>query len=136
MTDGISSGTIEVKSGDLAGPALDWAVAKVENVFVHIGDPDLGDDLRVFYIRGKCLPSVVRFCPSTDWSQGGPLIEVHQIELEWDGADGKAMWWKATHQDIVQFQMGETPLIAACRAIVAAHLGEVVSVPAELVENK
>jgi hypothetical protein len=32
--------------------------------------------------------------------------------------------------------MGETPLIAACRAIVAAHLGEVVSVPAELVENK
>ena len=136
MTCGISSRTVEVNCCGLVGPALDWAVAQVENVFVHIGDPELGDELRIFYVSGNCLPRVVRYAPSTDWAQGGPLIEVHQIELEWDGSDGKALWWKATHQDIVQFQMGETPLIAACRAIVAAHLGEVVSVPAELVENK
>lgn len=132
MTYGISNGTVEVNCSDLVGAALDWAVAQVEGVFVHIGDPELGDELRVFYVSGNCLPRVVRYTPSTDWAQGGPLIEKHQIELEWDGVDGKAMWRKAAHQDIVQFQMGETPLIAACRAIVAAHLGEVVSVPAEL----
>lgn len=108
-------------------------VAKVENIFVHIGDPELGHELRVFFIAGKCLPCIVKYRPSTDWKFGGPLIEQHQIELVWDGVDGKALWWKATHQDIAQFQMGETPLIAACRAIVAARLGEVVNVPAELV---
>jgi hypothetical protein len=133
MTDGILSGTIEVQCGDLIGPSLDWAVAKVEGVFVHIGDPELGDELRIFFVSGKGMPCVVRYLPSADWRFGGPLIASHQIELSWDGVDGKALWWKATHQDIVQFQMGETPLIAACRAIVAAHMGEVVSVPAKLI---
>jgi hypothetical protein len=124
---------VDVQVSGLAGAALDWAVAKVEGVFVHVGDPELADDLRIFFVRDGCMPTIVRYQPSTDWRQGGPLIQAQQIELEWDGVDGKALWWKATHQDIAQFQMGETPLIAACRAIVAAHLGEVVSVPAELI---
>lgn len=126
---------VGVHVSSLVGPALDWAVAKVESIFVHISDPELAEDLRVFFVRDGFMPTVVRYSPSTDWKLGGPLIEKHQIELAWDGVDGKALWWKATHQDIAQFQMGETLLIAACRAIVAALLGDVVSVPAELVEK-
>lgn len=118
---------VEMQVSGLVGPALDWAVWFAVN-----GEP--GEACRT----RKLIFTADRtyWQPSEGWAQGGPLIASHQIELSWDGVDGKALWWKATHQDIVQFQMGETPLIAACRAIVAAHLGEVVSVPAELVENK
>lgn len=116
---------IEVKTSDLAGEALNWAVAK-----------SVPQKHWPVIIRGKVMLDTdfehYRYSPSTDWCQGGSLISSQQINLEWDGVDGKALWWKATHQDIIQFQMGETPLIAACRAIVSAKLGETVSVPAEL----
>lgn len=138
MTDGKSSGTVEVQCSDLAGPALDWAVAQVDGVNTIMLSVKSQEAKRPFAIFGSLALPVGSgeegYAPSACWHCGGPLIASHQIELEWDGIDGKAMWWKAAHQDIVQFQMGETPLIAACRAIVAAHLGEVVSVPAELVK--
>lgn len=151
MTDGIQSGMVEVKCGDLVGPALDWAVAHATKIWewAHEWFPTMTLDPTFRGVSDNAPCGHVRiiarnpmrqesqdFCPSTDWAQGGRLIEREQIELEWDGVDGKALWWKATHQDIAQFQMGETPLIAACRAIVAAHLGEVVSVPTELTQPK
>lgn len=130
---------VEVRVTDLTGTALDWAV-----LFAGYGD---GPDWRVE--DGKLFIVSLRdvrvgmdgigqqefydpYMPSTKWSCGGPLIESQQIELSWDGSDGEAFWWKAVHQDVAQFQMGDTPLIAACRAIVAAKLGETVSVPKEL----
>lgn len=140
----------DVQVSSLVGSALNWAVAKASAIpmfemGLHGNWPGNYEVTKATQVE----PAVIRdlmgrlwfeaslrsvpWSPSTDWSQGGPLIEKHQIKLEWDGVDGKAIWWKATHQDIAQFQMGETPLIAACRAIVAAHLGEVVSVPAELI---
>lgn len=102
------------KVAALEGAALDWAVAKIEGF--------------------KGSPASVRrlFLPSTDWAVGGPLIQKHQIELKWDGSDGNAWWWKAWHQDVEKFQMGDTPLIAVCRAICAAKLGDSISIPSEL----
>jgi hypothetical protein len=117
---------VEMQVSGLVGPALDWSI--------ELALGGVRDGHRVDFPCGYWCIGLYQ--PSVEWRQGGLLIETHQIELSWDGVDGKALWWKATHQDIVQFQMGETPLIAACRAIVAAHLGEVVRVPAELVENK
>jgi hypothetical protein len=66
------------------------------------------------------------YSPSTDWAQGGPLIDAYRIAFE----DG-----------IVDFYAclpggegyGKTHLIAACRAIVVAKLGEAVDIPTELV---
>lgn len=110
---------IEVKAAELIGPALDWAVAQVNGV----------EDIPGLASTG------LSFEPSTNWAQGGLLIEKHQIDLCWDGADGKAMWWHAYHQDIADQQTHQSPLIALCRAIVAAKLGDVVSVPAELVSQ-
>lgn len=130
---------VEMQVSGLVGPALDWAVGRAIGAykgayqFAEKGDPM---QAWIFPDEVPCKATSGNFLPSTEWRHGGPLIEARQINLEWEGVDGKALWWKATHQDIVQFQMGETPLIAACRAIVAARLGEVVSVPAELVENK
>lgn len=122
------SDLIEVKTADLIGLALDWAVAKAENVFVHISDPELGNDLRIFFVSGKCLPCVVKYMPSTDWRFGGPLIEKHVTALNQSGTES---WWSHCEDRLGQ---GETPLIAAMRAIVAAKLGDTVSVPAELVK--
>lgn len=117
----------EVKTTELAGDGLDWAVAKA-----------VGEQL-VKYGGCFCLATEFDGCgepsgysPSTDWSQGGPLIEKYTIgvDLERDGL------WVATppnwNEETIQY--GSTPLIAACRAIVAAKLGGVVSVPSELVE--
>lgn len=154
MTDGKSSqetsGMVEVQVCDLIGPALDWAVFcaayKGMQPTIHVIEASThqmrGLMKPIAFPRAVSLSYTGAYeveCtwnPSGDWESGGQLIASQQINLEWDGIDGKALWWKATHPDIVQFQMGETQLIAACRAIVAAHLGEVVSVPAELVENK
>lgn len=118
--------TIKINTAELSGVALDWAVAEAVGLVAYtqpdgpVYRPDNGEE----------------WTPSTDWSQGGPLIEKYQIEIKWYGVDGLAMWWNAWHQDIVQFQLGDTILIAACRAIVAAKLGDTVDVPAELVEVK
>ena len=77
-----------------------------------------------------------RWNPQGDWDEGGPLIEAHQVSLHCPQTtdDVWAAWIITNKGEVVQ--AGDTALIAACRAIVSAHLGEVVSVPAELVENK
>lgn len=109
---------VEVKTSALSGAALDWAVVQAE------GHPcgELHDD---GYWSGPEY--------STDWSQGGPLIEKHRVDLHYAGHAWMAQagtlskaWPLACY--------GGTALIAACRAIVAAHLGDVVQVPAELLE--
>lgn len=140
---------VEMQVSGLSGQALNWSVfcaiykgmQPTINV-VEASEHKMPGAMKPLQVPGHVSLSYTgaygvecRWNPQGDWDEGGPLIQKHQINLEWEGVDGKALWWKATHQDIVQFQMGETPLIAACRAIVAAHLGEVVSVPAELVEQ-
>lgn len=126
---------VEVNAAALSGAALDWAVAIAEGWESdrpqdgQLKMPWLGIELRVIAGGDHNIHPSNRFNPSSDWSDGGPLIEKYQINLEWDGIDGQAIWWKGAHQDIVQFQLGNTPLIAACRAIVASVLGETVSVP-------
>ena len=57
----------KIKTSELTGAALDWAVAKCEGVKLKYG---LTDDERY----------------STDWSQGGPIIEREFISLDYDKA--------------------------------------------------
>ena len=135
---------MKIQVSDLSGSALDWAVAHatkawewahewfptmtLDPTFLGVSDNAPGGSVSLIP-RNPMRQDSQPFTPSTDWAQGGRLIEKHQIEINWDGVDGKALWWNAAHQDIAQFQMGDTPLIAACRAIVAAKLGESVDVP-------
>ncbi len=120
---------IEVKTTELEGATLDWAVA------VAIGHkPRTG---------GKCAYPVeiedwnkpdtqvnaARFEPSTDWAQGGPLIEKYRIEPHpYNGIIGGKLCkaWKVGSQSHTGL------LVAACRSIVVRELGDVVGVPAEL----
>ena len=118
---------IEVKTAGLIGPALDWAVAKAVPLkhwpVVINGNVFLDTDYEY-----------IRYSPSTDWSQGGPLIVKYQIGLLSPAQSPCGEWHASTrHPDLTDFTHKDNPLIAACRAIVAAKLGDVVRVPAELV---
>lgn len=97
---------MKIKTSKLTGAALDYAVGMT-------GEYGVG-----FF--------------STDWSQGGPIIEKEGIAVarnptEWcayrpDGLIHSAIRWTGK-------KTGPTPLIAAMRCFVASRLGDEVDVP-------
>jgi len=109
---------------ELSGAALNWAVAKAEGFF-NIGMASVGRNgvTDVFYFD--------KWEPSTDWAQGGKIIERERINLHcgdgtWGVKDGV---WEAAHPDCLYVQRGNTPLIAAMRCFVAFKLGDEVEIP-------
>ena len=102
-----------MKTSELTGPALDWAVATANSSGLILPSWFLGSDYALKY--------------STDWAQGGPIIERERIEvIIWQDV-WSAMMRSSTQQD------GPTPLIAAMRCLVASKLGDEVDVPEELI---
>lgn len=100
-----------MKTSELRGSALDWAVAKCE------GRTDI------------CLDY------STDWSQGGPIIERECIQLGGGPVNGEPQWFALRVKDdksACHKGHGPTPLIAAMRCYVASRLGDEVNIPEEL----
>lgn len=126
---------MKIKTSELTGAALDWAVAKCEK---HEIDSLMGG--AVWYWL-KCsltgeLEVVELFRPSADWAQGGPIIEREHIDLSWQSA-GQAGWMAygddQTDAGIPIYEgNGPTPLIAAMRCYVASNLDDEVEVPDEL----
>jgi hypothetical protein len=120
---------MNIKTQDLTGPALDWAVAKCEGAGIEFDDPH-DPWLTRDGIADQPLHS---YTPSSDWSEGGPIIEREEIFLAKSilgGWTGSIM----THDERVRCTMhgGLTPLIAAMRCFVASKLGEEVEIPEEL----
>ena len=112
-----------MKTSELTGAALDWAVAKCE--------PD--DTLAIYFDEDTGEPLChddwqdnQEYKPSTDWAQGGPIIEREGIAL--------IPGWTAERPGYSAD--GDTPLIAAMRCYVASKLGDDVDVPAELINTK
>lgn len=121
-----------IKTSELIGAALDWSVARCE-----------GKRLPKYQIPGTpCAINVSpgghdTYQPSTDWSQGGPIIEMEKISVAEVGrsaddaiAPHPECW--AAHIDGAYCRYGPTPLIAAMRCYVASKLGDTVNVPEEL----
>lgn len=137
------TGLIEVKTADLAGEALGWAVGKAEGLDVYLEPPGYnGVPWRVFArYRGQAIEHTKRYNPWEDWALGGPLIE--RIDPEERrvpkvlGGDRGAEVWIALGDDDARagFGSGENRLIAATRAYVAAKLGDTVQVPKELINE-
>lgn len=139
---------IEVKTAELIGPALDWAVALAlgwqmrrvpkdidgQNGGEVLAPPDLSSDFQ-FPPRGKVAPWYFVRCWSSDWSQGGPLIDKFRPDLHTTASGELVVFLNNNVSSPGQLieGRGETYLVALCRAIVAAKLGDVVRVPAELV---
>jgi len=113
-----------MNTSELQGAALDWAVA----IALGHNKQDVITDFGV-YIRIKTQPAgMLTFCPSTDWSQGGPIIEREGIRLH---RSHTGEWWAGSEADPQRPVNGPTPLIAAMRCFVATHLGNDVEVPEE-----
>ena len=137
-----------MKTSELTGTALDWAVATAEKMSwwtlrtadwdSNLGYTDWVLDrdgvLKKFVFDGSRSRAGYwaeheSFMPSTDWSQGGPIIEREFIWLEGDYNE----WNARIHDNGDRFFVeGPTPLIAAMRCFVASKLGDEVDVPEEL----
>ena len=111
---------IEVKTAELIGPALNYATA-IANGW---------DFSRQFY---QVMFQV--YCPSTHWAQGGPLVDKYKPDLQTTAQGEFAAYLNndTACPDPLIFENGPTYLVALCRTIVVAKIGDVVSVPAELV---
>lgn len=73
--------------------------------------------------EGAKLPDYAAgpYSPSTNWAQGGPIIERERIRLDPDSEDGQeGEWYADTHRDCGR---SDAPLIAAMRAYVASKFG-------------
>jgi hypothetical protein len=116
-----------MKTSELTGAALDWAVAKCE--------AQKSETSYVRTVAGKLfinsplnpIGPLRNFCPSTDWAQGGPIIDRELIAIDYDHDV-----WNAAKYSLSWYTGGPTPLIAAMRCYVASKLGDEVDVPDEL----
>jgi len=118
-----------MKTSELTRAALNWAVAQAEEEH---------DVLFCQRQYGRLLVRIAGdhetrdvewpYTPSTDWSQGGPIIEREGIGV---GPAGCARKWNPVTEQYDQFT-GPTPLIAAMRCYVASKLGDDVNIPEEL----
>lgn len=128
---------MKVKTSELTGAALDWAVATCEY-----------DELAAKNIQypqyAKHYPKI---SPSTDWSQGGPILGREGIEvrkgnpLYFPKGNEKGDYYedlwiaRKTQEHLppgmrgVYEKWGTTPLIAAMRCYVASKLGDEVELP-------
>jgi hypothetical protein len=115
-----------IKTSELQGPALDWAVAKCEGLMQ--GQIAIDGVSRGFYK------------PSTDWAQGGPIIEREKVSIRHDPKDARGAWYavQGLHRFLSPYYKGSgpTPLIAAMRCYVASKLGDEVEVPDELITQE
>lgn len=108
-----------MKTSELTGAALDWAVAMCEG-FKYPNDPV--------------------FKPSTNWAHGGPIIQREMIQLTPKCMVNPLHGWAAAYRSFdedddvyaLHRKRGKTPLIAAMRCYVASKLGDDVDVPEEL----
>lgn len=130
---------MKLKTSELTGLALDYAVALASGATAF-----QSDDIRWFFtLHGDTYAlssgwGSMSYHPSTNWAQGGLLIEQEGISLRYLPITDDPFRWVATEKPSMkhpkpQGVYGPTPLIAAMRCFVASNLGDTVEVPYELV---
>ena len=105
-----------MKTNELTGAALDWAVAKCAGY------------------RLDLVPEG-EYTPSTNWAQGGPIIEREGITtICWNKNPDQwhARRWLELDGPASTVFKATTPLIAAMRCYVASKLGDEIDLPKEL----
>ena len=120
-----------MKTSELTGAALDWAVAKCEHAIKRhkYGSPCFNPDTKRIYETEGLQQIGVNFAPSTNWAQGGPIIEREKIATDWsEGND----WCASCESNPTRIFSATTPLIAAMRCYVASKLGAEIDLPKEL----
>lgn len=108
-----------MKTSELSGAALDWAVAKCEGWI---------DDCNGWLYQAT-IQEVEdgHYKPSTNWAQGGPIISREGITLRC-GLHG----WDAELPEFRVLVDGANALEAAMRCYVASKLSDEVTIPEEV----
>lgn len=124
---------MKVLTKDLIGTALDWAVAKAQQLVE--GGPY--DDFCIrrgelyLWCNGALRDEV--YSPTINWSQGGSLLNQHKISRT---IDHSGLWIAYAGYNLNDeqrhMQCDRSELVAGLRCLVALNLGEVVDVPEEL----
>ena len=114
---------MKIKTKDLTGAALDWAVAKCENSDTSI-EHFIAMHSHYAYDHGT-------FDYSTNWAQGGPIIERERISIrQWTNVPLVHAYMP--QDNAPWLSDGTSPLIAAMRCYCSFKLGDEVDVPEEL----
>jgi hypothetical protein len=137
-----------MKTSDLIGPALDWAVAKCEYIHRTGTNTDWFDRSIPTWINagqeliddkddGSFEKWVLGGAYSEQWAQGGPIIEREEIGLKRNAPCSIGCQWEASPSITAKgaggkWGYGPTPLIAAMRCYVASKLGDEIEIPEEL----
>jgi hypothetical protein len=115
---------MKMKTAELTGVALDWAVAKCEGL--AMGQIAIDGVQQGF------------FNPSTDWAHGGPIMEREGIDCVFhpgisDMPSGATTnKWTAMHVDYNNEYEASSLLVAVMRRYVAMKLGDEIEVPEEI----
>lgn len=113
-----------MKTRELVGPALDWAVANSRGLEVHSAS-----GLYIYTHRDED-GGQYSYEPSRRWEQGGPIIEQEKISIT---INDSGVWIASMDYNYSDYplymQAGKTALIAAMRSYVASKLGEEVEIP-------
>jgi hypothetical protein len=122
---------MKIRTAELTGPALDWAVAKCEGPNSEAACYYI-DDLPVYLDEAP----IQEWKPATNWAQGGPIIEreIHSITDTTMRSDMSFAWEAKIHvgAGLCVRMYGPTPLIAAMRCFVASKMGDTIDIPEEL----
>jgi len=123
-----------MKTSELSGHALDWAVAKCEGNNGVLHDDGI---TRCIVIAAASGVYKGTWKPTINWSQGGPIIQREGVSVT-ASTEGRyeGFSWQATIDDPEDenalWRYGPTPLIAAMRCYVSSKLGDEVDSPKEL----
>lgn len=151
---------MKIKTSELSGASLDWAVAKCEDMQEGVvrgkgvvksnglwtKATETGS--QTAYLLRSAHDTWVKQCedypwwrgqriwePTRNWSQGGSIIEREGISLEYRSCIHEPeLRWSASVADNTEEYSATaiTPLIAAMRCYVASKLGDEVDIPEEL----
>lgn len=128
-----------VRTAELTGAALDWAVAVCEGYTNLRLNPHIFDRALIMTPPRKEYGSVY-LCDlnySSAWELGGPIIERNEIRIRRNFPCSQGREWEALPSITARgaggrYGYGPTPLIAAMRGYATSELGDVVDVPEEL----
>ena len=118
---------MKIKTSELIGRPLDWAVAKCAGVKVRLSPTGF------LTYSDRSVPTGPQgrvYEPSTVWDQGGPIIEQMSkgtfFFMENDGKNYHVAYSETNHDNAHGY--GSTILTAAMRGYVASKLGDEVEV--------
>lgn len=121
----------KIRTSELSGTALDWAVAKCEGYETNIN--------MKCWVYVKHEQYAFPFQPSSTWAHGGPIIEREDISICSSHKGGSNEWFATVDPYAKSDSMGEmgpTPLIAAMRCYCSSNLGDEIEVPDELLNSQ